>query len=72
MSYFGDRRRWCADFCDRGVENVRALERISAFYEEPGKQAFARKWLWMHDNGPKLILPGLLAGGFALLIKLIW
>jgi hypothetical protein len=71
MASWREKREWRADFRDRGVENVRAMVKLSIFAEE--KLRYARRWLWLRDHAITLIgLVVAACGVVVALIGLLW
>jgi hypothetical protein len=54
MATWRDRRAWRAEFKSLGTRQVRDLERISAWYQTPGKLEEARRWLREQERPPYL------------------
>jgi hypothetical protein len=54
-----ERRAWRAEFRGLGIRQTRDRERISAWYQTPGKAEEARRWL--REQERPLYWPGALA-----------
>jgi hypothetical protein len=49
-----EKRAWRAEFKSLGTRQVAELERISAWYQTPGKLEEARRWLREQERPPYL------------------
>jgi hypothetical protein len=55
MATWRERRAWRGEFKSLGTRQVRDRERISAWYQTPGKLEEARRWLREQERRPYLI-----------------
>jgi hypothetical protein len=55
MATWRERRAWRAEFKSLGTRQVRDRERISAWYQTPGKLEEAGRWLREQERRPYLI-----------------